>query len=59
MVVCGPSETTVQCYVENILISIAKEDARTHLKIVYAPHTFASEGKLKLKPKEIEFHTGG
>lgn len=48
MVVCGPSKTTVQCYVENILISIAKEDARTHLKIVYAPHTFASEGKLKL-----------
>lgn len=45
---CGPSKTTVQCYVENILISIAKENARTHLKIVYAPYTFTSEGKLKL-----------
>lgn len=31
-----------------ILISIAKENACTHLKIVYAPYTFASEGKLKL-----------
>lgn len=47
-VVRGGGVWAVQCYVENILISIAKENACTHLKIVYAPYTFASEGKLKL-----------